>query len=163
MPLRGGISGMSRAVAIRAIASPLKAPSTAPISMARAVPIPCAAAPSANPLLRHPARRSGARDPTRRRCCRKFPRRKPPPMSPTRCRVQRSETDTAIGTVTDFGGRRSVSGVRYRTSWRYKPRSAPCDASDEGGVPTGSRLPAQAFQPFAVSIPAPRPTSEGRD
>lgn len=45
------MSGISSAVAspIRAIASPLRAPSTAPISMARAVPMPCAAAPSANP------------------------------------------------------------------------------------------------------------------
>ena len=97
---------------IRAIARPLRAPSTAPISMARAVPMPCAAAPRANP------RASGSRTPQRLsihspKTLPNIPTQKTttevtetsPPSGPT--------TDTAIGTVTDLGAievrmRRSV-------------------------------------------------------
>ena len=70
--------------------------------MARAVPMPCAAAPSANP------RASGSRTPQRRsihspKMLPKIPTQKTttdvtdtlPPSGP--------ETDTAIGTVTDLG------------------------------------------------------------
>ena len=89
-------------IPISAIAKPLSAPSSAPISIARAVPMPCAADPSANPCAIGsvtPQRRS-SQGPTR---LPKIPTQKTTTEVIVMMPPSGSATDTAIGTVTDFG------------------------------------------------------------
>ena len=89
-------------IPISAIASPLSAPSTAPSSMARAVPMPWAAEPSASPRargLRIPHLRS-RRGPT---ILPKMPTRKTTTEVTLTTPPSGSLMATAIGTVTDLG------------------------------------------------------------
>ena len=128
-----GVSIHDRAATLRALADPktkpsdlgrpghikpLSAPSSAPISIARAVPMPCAADPSANPCAIGsvtPQRRS-SQGPTR---LPKIPTQKTTTEVIVMMPPSGSATDTAIGTVTDFGASevckiRSAPSIRAR-------------------------------------------------
>ncbi len=99
---------MAVIIPITPMASPLMAPSIAPNSIARAVPSPCAAEPSANPLA------------TRLFIPRRYSMKGPeiPPKIPTTTTTtaamegmppERSAMLMAIGVVTDFGSSDAIN------------------------------------------------------
>ena len=125
---------MSSAVAspIRAMARPLKAPSAAPISMARAVPMPWAAAPRANP------RASGSRTPQRRRI-----------HSPKRSGDRHG--DGHRDRLGGYGVENLPLGAERHGD--IDDAQHPDDASRERGHAHGKQASAQAFQLFVEQIP----------